>query len=109
MDPNFETPLNEMFIGRENTKDEQREVDFLEDKVKPIMCEVMPHVLQTRSVYPVPLMIRKLHEMQEQRYIDKEIKVNKRMNKELDWLEQKTLAQNGQDPLEVKTGQLIRT
>ena len=31
------------------------------------------------------------------------------MEKEIDWLEQKTLAEEGQDPLEVETGQLIRT
>ena len=98
-----------MFIGRKNTETEQREVDYLDHKVNPVLCQIMPMILQTRSVNPVPLMIRKLHQMQEQRYNDKRDRVNRRIEKELDWLEQKTLAQNGQDPLEVEVGQLIRS
>lgn len=36
--------------------------------------------------------------MQVLRYLDKKQKVNKRIDKELDWLEQRTLAEIGQDP-----------
>ena len=46
-----------MFIGKDNSDDEEREMNYLEYKIKPVLCKIMPYLLEKKPVNPVPVMI----------------------------------------------------
>ena len=48
---------SQMFIGKENSDSEQKEINYLENEIQPILCEIMPYLLEKKAVDPVPLMI----------------------------------------------------
>ena len=44
-DPNYQKPQNRLLITRENTDQEQREIDYLEEEINPILCKILPSIL----------------------------------------------------------------
>ena len=54
-----------LFIGQDNTESEQKEIDYLENQIQPVLCEIMPLLLKKKPANPVPVMIKKIQEIQE--------------------------------------------
>jgi hypothetical protein len=43
-------------------------MDYLDFQVKPLLNILMPHLLEKKANDPVPVIIRKIHDLQEEEY-----------------------------------------
>ena len=60
IDPYSIPPERTLFIGRPNTDSEKKEIDYLENQIQPVLCEIMPLLLLKKPANPVPVMIKKI-------------------------------------------------
>ena len=54
-----------MFLHRENTPEEDKEVHYLETQIKPMLQKIVPLLLKKRSENPVLHMLNKVREMRQ--------------------------------------------
>jgi hypothetical protein len=80
-----------MFIGKENNESESKEINYLENEIQPVLCEIMPYLLDKKTMNPVPLMIKKIHEIQHDIYSEAVDKRSVKINYELAKIEQRYL------------------
>ena len=82
-----------MYIGRQNSECEQKEVDYLEFKIKPVLSRVVQSLIDKRPADPVPSMIRRVKELQEEEFSRRSDFVESLVQRELDCLEQEMLGE----------------
>ena len=62
-DINTVKPDNRLYTNTEMLDTEQQEMDYLDYKIKPLLNKIMPEILAKKADDPVPVIIRKIHEL----------------------------------------------